>query len=219
MERVHGNADRYDPSLYPYGASSNPNLGNTIFLALSTANLPPGSDKLKWARSGISIFSLMAGSMLTSRVYNAVGGTRRLTLVVSFLIQTLCIVIAALLVHTDSVPETFLESKRIFIAIPFLAAQSGAQIVTAKSLGFNEIPTTVLTSTYNDLAGDPELWAWQNPKRNRRVGSVILMLLGGIAAGWLSRLGKSLTLVLWPGAGIKLLLTISWLCFAADDGE
>lgn len=219
MERVHGDADRYSLSSSIRGATTDPNLGNTIFLALSTANLPPGTDKLKWARSGISIISLMAGSLITSRIYNAVGGTRRLTLVLSFLIQTLCIVIAALLVQTQAVPETFLESKRIFIAIPFLAAQSGAQIVTAKSLSFTEIPTTVLTSIYNDLAGDPELWAWQNPKRDRRVLSIILMLLGGIAGGWLSRLGKSLTFVLWLGAGIKLLLTLLWLYFAADDGE
>ncbi len=46
-----------------------------------------------------------------------------------------------------------------------------------------------------------------------------MILLGGISAGWLSRLGQSLALVLWLGSGIKLLVTLSWLCFAADDED
>lgn len=158
----------------------------------------------------------MAGSMVTGRIYTAVGATRRLTLLISFLLQTLCIAIAALLVQTDAVPDSTVGSKRIFIAIPFLAAQSGAQIVTAKSLGFTEIPTTVLTSVYNDLAGDTELFRWRNPKRNRRIGAITMILLGGIFAAWLLRLGESLALVLWLGVGIKLLVTLSWLCFVAD---
>jgi len=137
----------------------------------------------------------------------------------SFLLQTLSITAAALMVHTNTVPVSTVESKRIFIAIPFLAAQSGAQIVTAKALGFTEIPTTVLTSVYNDLASDTELFRWRNSKRNRRVGAITMILLGGISAGWLSRLGQSLALVLWLGSGIKLLVTLSWLCFAADDED
>ena len=154
--------------------------------------------------------------MATSRIYQAFGATRRLTLFLSFLLQTLCIAIAALLVHTDAVPDSTANSKLIFVAIPFLAAQSGAQIVSAKSLGFSELPTTVLTTTYNDLAGDTDLWKWKNPKRNRRVGAITMILLGAIAAGWLSRLGKSLTLVLWLGAAIKFVITFSWLLFVAD---
>jgi len=162
---------------------------------------------------------MMAGSMVTGHVYTAAGPTRRLTLFASFLLQTLCIGIAAMLVHTGMIPENTTESKLIFIAIPFLAAQSGAQIVTAKSLGFNEIPTTVLTSVYNDLASDTNLLAWKNPKRNRRVSAITMILLGGISAGWLSRSEGGLALVLWLGAVLKLLLSFSWLFFGSDAGE
>lgn len=157
--------------------------------------------------------------MITGRIYTAVGPTRRITLFASFLLQTLFIAISAILVHTDAVPEDTMRSKRILIAIPFLAAQSGAQIVTAKSLGFNEVPTTVLTSVYNDLGSDTSLWAIHNPKRDRRVGAIAMILLGGISAGWLSRTGHSLTLVLWIGTLLKLLLGFSWLLFAEDGGE
>ena len=158
----------------------------------------------------------MLGSLITGRIYTAAVSTRRLTLVLSFLVQTLCIAIAAILVHTDAVPESAISNELVLIAIPFLAAQSGAQIAPAKSLGFNEIPTTVLTSVYNDLASDPRLLAWDNPKRNRRIGAFTMLLLGGISAGWLSHTDGRLTIVLWLGAVIKLLLSLSWLLFSAD---
>ena len=158
----------------------------------------------------------MLGSFITGHIYTAVGPTRRLTLILSFLLQAICIVIAALLVHTGAVPETAVENEMVLIAIPFLAAQSGAQVVTAKSLGFNELPTTVLTSVYNDLASDTRLLAWKNPKRDRRVGAVVMLLLGGISAGWLLKATQDFTTVLWMGAAIKLLLSLSWLLFCAD---
>ena len=156
---------------------------------------------------------------MTGWIYAAVGPTRRLTLCLSFLIQTVCIIVAATLVQTGAVPESTAESKLVFIAIPFLAAQSGAQIVTAKSLGFNEVPTTVLTSVYNDLGGDTQLLAWHNPKRNRRLAAVAMILVGGISAAWISRELGGLAVVLWLGAGIKFLLSLSWLLFRAEEVE
>ena len=161
----------------------------------------------------------MLGSFITGHIYTAVGPTRRLTLILSFLLQAICIAIAALLVHTGTVPESAVENRMVFIAILFLAAQSGAQVVTAKSLGFNEVPTTVLTSVYNDLASDTRLLAWKNPKRDRRVGAVAMLLLGGITAGWLFRATNDFTAVLWMGAAMKLLLGFSWLLFRADTTD
>lgn len=157
--------------------------------------------------------------MLTGRVHAAAGPTRRLTLFASFLLQSLCIAIAALLVHTDTIPELTTESKLIFIAIPFLAAQAGAQIVTTKSFGFKEMPTTVLTTVYSDWASDTNLLMWKNPQRDRRIGAITMILLGGISAGWLLRSGASLALVLWLGAALKLVLSFSWLLFGPKAGE
>ena len=214
MECLHGDADRYVLQSVKNSRELTI-LGNTIFLALSTANLPAGTDNLKWARSGISILTFMLGSLITGRIYAAVGPTRRLTLFMSFLLQAFCMAIGALLVHTGIVPESPPNSKLIFIAIPFLAVQSGAQVVTAKSLGFAEVPTTVLTSTYNDLSSDTRVLASDNPKRDRRLLSVAMLLLGGISGGWLSHLTHGLAVVLWFGAGIKLLLALSWLGFDA----
>lgn len=161
----------------------------------------------------------MFGSLIVGRMYTAVGPTRRLTLTGSFFLQALCIVIAAVLVQTDTVPERNPTDKIVLVAIPFLAAQSGAQVATAKSLGFNELPTTVLTSVYNDLASDGKLLAWDNPKRDRRLGSVVMMLLGGICGAWLSRGTGTFTTVLWLGAAMKALLGLSWLLFSAASED
>lgn len=108
---------------------------------------------------------------------------------------------------------------RILIAIPLLASQFGVQVALAKGLGFAEVPTTVLTSVYADLGADRRAWRWGNVKRDRRVGSVVSLLLGGISGAWLSRSKVGFEGVLWIGGGVKLVLAGCWLMFSREKGE
>lgn len=94
--------------------------------------------------------------------------------------------------------------------LAFLAFQSGGQIVTSRLLGFNEVPTTVLTSVYCDLASDPKLFKAYNVKRNRRAAAVVSILAGGIAGGWISRSSAGLSTSLWIAAAIKMGIALSW---------
>jgi hypothetical protein len=96
------------------------------------------------------------------------------------------------------------------LPLGFLAFQSGGQIVTSRLLGFNEVPTTVLTSVYCDLASDPKILARDNVKRNRRVGAVLAILIGGIAGGWISRSSAGMSVSLWIAAAIKFTIAVSW---------
>jgi hypothetical protein len=96
------------------------------------------------------------------------------------------------------------------IPLGFLAFQSGGQIVTSRLLGFNEVPTTVLTSVYCDLASDPRILKRDNVKRNRRVGAVLMILIGGIAGGWISRSNAGMSASLWIAAAIKMGIACSW---------
>lgn len=96
------------------------------------------------------------------------------------------------------------------LPLGFLAFQSGGQIVSSRLLGFNEVPTTVLTSVYCDLASDPELLKKNNIKRNRRVAAVISILLGGIVGGWISRSAAGIATNFWIAAAIKMSIAISW---------
>ncbi len=82
--------------------------------------------------------------------------------------------------------------------------------MTSRILGFNEVPTTVLTSVYCDIASDPKILAKSNVKRNRRVAAVICILVGGIAGGWISRSSAGMSVSLWIAAALKLAIALSW---------
>ena len=82
--------------------------------------------------------------------------------------------------------------------------------MTSRLLGFNEVPTTVLTSVYCDLASDPKILQRDNVKRNRRAAAVLAILIGGISGGWISRSKAGMSVSLWIAAAIKLGIAISW---------
>lgn len=96
------------------------------------------------------------------------------------------------------------------LPLGFLAFQSGGQIVSSRLLGFNEVPTTVLTSVYCDLASDPKLFKRDNVKRNRRVAAVISLLVGGIIGGWISRSPAGIATNFWIAAAIKMSIALGW---------
>ncbi|KAL8765675.1 MAG: hypothetical protein Q9209_007313 [Squamulea sp. 1 TL-2023] len=187
--------------------------GNTIFLALGVAGLPTNRAPLQWLRSFLAISSFMMGSLLSSTFARPFGTTRRLSLSISFLLQGLSVIVAAILITINAIPENNPNSNRVLIGIPFLAWQFGAQVAASRALGYSEIPTTVLTSVYNDLASDPNLWAWKNAKRNRRAAAAVMVLGGGICGGWLSRLNDGFGIVLWIGGAIKVTVGLAWLAF------
>ena len=155
----------------------------------------------------------MLGSLISSAVARPFGTTRQLSLFISFLLQGLSILLAAIFITTDVIPENNSNSNRMLIGVPLLAWQFGAQVAASRALGYSEIPTTVLTSVYNDLASDPKLWTWKNAKRNRRAAAAVMVLVGGICGGWLSRLRDGFGIVLWIGGAIKVVLGVAWLSF------
>lgn len=85
--------------------------------------------------------------------------------------------------------------------------------MTSRILGFNEVPTTVLTSVYCDLASDTQFFTGlgKNVKRNRRFASVVLFLVGGIIGGWLAKSGPGMQLALWIGGAVKFVIALCWL--------
>lgn len=194
-------------------------VGNTIFLALGASGQPVGHPD-GWLKSLVSIacFLLGCGFFAQTRL---VGPKARGTLAISFFIQSSLIITAAALVQAGIVPSPTgltnkegLEGNHInfyeLLPLAFLAFQSGGQIVTSRLLGFNEVPTTVLTSVYCDLASDPKLFKADNVKRNRRAAAVVSILLGGIVGGWISRSSAGLSTNLWIAAAIKMAIALSW---------
>lgn len=92
----------------------------------------------------------------------------------------------------------------------------------------SEVTTVVLTSAYCDLFGDEQVArtpVGANVKRNRRAGSVVFLLAGAVAGGFLTRgggedSGRGLGVVLWVAGGIKVGIAGIWMGWRrAKKGE
>lgn len=179
----------------------------------------------------MSIFWFWIGAFVNTRIANSKytpAPTARITLMVSYTIQALAVYVAAALVEAGFVygsGSTYKVHDEVdfkqFLPLALLAIQFGAQISTSRMLGVSEVPTTVLTSVYTDIAMDPGLvMGWgANPKRNNRILSIICMLCGGIAGGWISRSHVGLAGTLWVAGSIKLVVAILWTVLGAKIGK
>ncbi|KAJ5655068.1 hypothetical protein N7490_002071 [Penicillium lividum] len=184
--------------------------GSTIFLGLGASNQPT-SKPWGWLRSLLSITAFFTGAMIFSISMRTVGSLRRSTLFVSFLVQTDLIIIAVALIQANLIPhssnDSTLDGGPLFlelIPIGLLAFQSAGGMTCSRALGYNEIPTVVLTSKPTS-----------NVKRNRRIGGVVLLLIGAIVCGWLSRSSGGMESALWMAAGLKLVAAVGWLLWKA----
>lgn len=197
-------------------------IGNTIFLGLG-ASSQPTNKPWGWLKSLISIIAFFLGATTFSNSTRLAGPLRRGTLFTTFTIQSILIFIAVALIEADLIPhdtdpnspEANLTGGPLFlelIPIALLAFQSAGSIAVTRALGFNEIPSVVLTSVYFDLASDPALVTGVagNVKRNRRAGAVVMLVIGAIVGGWLSRSAGGMESALWLSGGIKFLLGFVW---------
>ncbi|PWY91028.1 hypothetical protein BO70DRAFT_283548 [Aspergillus heteromorphus CBS 117.55] len=188
--------------------------GNTVVLGLGAANLP-ADDKYSWLKALVSVSSFVVGSFVFSFAGRILGPTRRGTLFASFMVQVILIVIAVSLIQTGIVARGDVSSHNHplldLIPIGLLAFQSSGSINSTRSLGFNEIPSVVITSVYFDIASDKNILAVQNVKRNRRVAGVVMLLIGAIVGGWLNRSEGGMASTFWLAAGIKFVIGFGWL--------
>lgn len=210
-----------------------PLAGNTIFLALGASHLPAGQSIL-WLKALVSIAAFWAGCFCFSKSRHF-HPQRKATLSISFLLQAALIFTSAALAQARVVPafagallgssDVSLQREQdennaiILIPLALLAFQFGGQIVTSRILGFNEVPTNVLTSLYCDLLSDPKLLApfRANVKRNRRLVAIVLTVVGGIAGGWLQRSRAGMSSALWIAGAIKVAIALAWLWWSGND--
>lgn len=199
-------------------------------MALGASQLPAGEPTL-WLKALASIAAFWAGCFAFSKSRH-LHPQRKATLSLSFFVQAAFIFAAAALAQSRVVPsfagallgtgEAAAKNhandndSTIFAPLILLGFQFGGQIVTSRILGFNEVPTNVLTSVYCDLLSDPKLLAPMpaNPKRNRRLAAVVLLVAGGIAGGWLQRSRAGMSAALWIAGGIKLVIAVAWLVWS-----
>ena len=141
---------------------------------------------------------------------------------VSFFLQSCLILLTAGLVEGGAISST-LDGKLSQkvppwdqeVPIVLLSLQSAGQIVASRALGFNEIPTVVITSLLCDLMSDPKLFLLRNEKRDRRIIAFVLTLVGAIVGGWVTKATQAISPILWLTAGIKAMLVLAWAFWRA----
>ena len=197
--------------------------GNTVFLGLGASDQPL-SKPYGWAKSLVSITCFFVSCVCFSRAMRTRGrGTTRGALLASFTVQAVLMLIAAGLVQGKVVPvpidwkgdPDFIE----LLPIGLLAFQGGGQLVASRLLGFSEIPTVVLTSVYCDLGMDEKMLAKKNDKRNHRAGSIVLILLGAIAGGWINRSKAGMATAMWVAGALKLGIAVAWVFWRGEERE
>ncbi|KAL5044387.1 hypothetical protein BDW71DRAFT_209393 [Aspergillus fruticulosus] len=208
-----------DSTLYnAYNTFVSMQTGNTIFVGLGASNQNPRP--YGWARSLTSIGCFIVGCWCFAWLNRFLGARRRGTLMLSFLIQSLMIIVTAGLVNGGAISglsQTNSVTSRggvppwnQEVPIVLLSLQSAGQIVASRALGFNEIPTVVITSLLCDLMSDPKLFLRHNEKRNRRVLAFTLTLVGAIAGGWITKASGDIYAALWVAAGLKIGIVGFW---------
>ncbi|RAH42348.1 YoaK family protein [Aspergillus brunneoviolaceus CBS 621.78] len=207
-------------SFNAWGSFSSMQTGNTVFIALGASGQPRYPAYL-WAKSLIALCTFIASNIIFIQASRLLGPPRRRSsLILSFAVQSICLLVAALLVELRIVsprpedPRAPIQWMQI-IPISLLAFQAGGQVCASRILEFDEIPTVVLTSLLCDLLVDPNLLARKNPKRDRRVGAFLALFLGAMTAGGLSKVA-SLASSLWFAFGLKVMITGAWTVWKTE---
>jgi uncharacterized membrane protein YoaK (UPF0700 family) len=191
-----------------------------VIMGLGASHQPYGHPRA-WLQALVAIFFFFFGALFTAKITTFLRPLRHSTLAFSFFLQTALLVTAAALVQSGIVHGIIRdgqESYKSLIVLPMLSFQAAMQSVTARQLGLNEIPTTVITSILTDLGNDPDLFAGplQNWKRNRRFLAITCILLGAVVGGWLSRTDNGMPTGIWFAAGIKGCLTVAWIFWESE---
>jgi Protein of unknown function (DUF1275) len=167
--------------------------GNTIFAALGLSGQPLTVHPNAYLKSITSIVAFCFGTLFFSAFHrlpcwsdpNPAPSRRRFILIGSFTIQTIFIIIAAILVRLGlvssrpSVAGAFSSGNHLssqsnpeeednykdLIAIALLAFQSAGPVFFSRVLGIIELPTIVLSTLYCDFVAD--LYRLPSSMRNK----------------------------------------------------
>ncbi|KAI1502110.1 hypothetical protein F5X99DRAFT_379957 [Biscogniauxia marginata] len=209
-----------DGTLYnAYGTFVSMQTGNTVFVALGASG--QNNKPLGWARSLCSIGCFVIGCMVFSHLHRLIGGARlRRTLFLSFLLQTICVVLAAALIQGGIIDGRYPSHRdpadvdlKELAPVALLSFQAAGQIVNSRGLGVSDVPTVVITSLLCDLVSDDNLLVplRDNMKRNRRAIAFVLTLAGAMCGGWISKATGAVQPSLWFVAAIKMVITFTFL--------
>lgn len=164
-----------------------------------------------------SLISFNAGAFI-GRLGDRIGPHKRIWLVLGTFIQTLFTMAAALAIWKSG--QSSVASDRgdpswtkalTFVGIAFMSASLGTQGIIGKRLNTQFTTTIVLTTVWVELMADPKLFFRKKviTRDHKLIAAGALFLGGFVSRSILDKIGADSALGV--GAGIRLLITLSWL--------
>ncbi|KAF2813629.1 uncharacterized protein BDZ99DRAFT_460806 [Mytilinidion resinicola] len=208
-------------AVYIWGAFASMQTGNTIYLGLGIVE-PQASTR--WLKSITSIASFCLGSLFFSTTHRLLGPRKRITLLLSFTLQLLLLILAALILTLTTAPPKDSNEIPWNVVVPLAAIsfQSSGQAVTSRVLQYSGLTSVVLTSNYCDLFSDPRLFTTgfrENVERNRRIAAPVLLLIGAVGGGLFAHSSVGMKGALWVAAGLKAGVIGAWVLWPAERKE
>ena len=236
--------------------SANITTGNTVFAALGIGRQPRASHSQQWYKSLVSIGSFCLGTVFFNAIHrwptglrNQPSSRRRWIFFISFVIQTLLVVIAALLVSLDEVsnipfiagkfssgtagqefgPPNYLD----LCPIAMLAFEAAGQVCLSRVLSVIELPTIVLSTIYHDftadLFGTKEAWRKSSSfadfvlvqwkRQEKRFASIVALFIGALVGCEMYKSTAGMSGALWMAAGLKGAISLTFLIWKEDGVE
>jgi uncharacterized membrane protein YoaK (UPF0700 family) len=173
--------------------------GNVVILGMAFV----GADELPVLGPAIALAGFVAGAVVAGRILRpeASGWSRRTTGLLTAVGLVMAAVAGVLFVYPPQAgaPVTLIITAALAVAM-------GLQAATARHLSVKDVTTVVVTSTLTGLAADSRLGGGTGAHWGRRLGAVVLILLGAGAGAALLQvhigLGVLLTALLSLGVAV-----------------
>lgn len=197
-------------AVFIWGSFVSMQTGNTVYFGLGLV----GTEDDRWIKSGVSICGFCLGSLFFSTFHRTFSPRKRWVLTASFIIQLLCITVAATIVTVFRPAPGAALSWLVLVPIALVAFQSSGQAVVSRALKFNGLTSVVLTSIYCDLFSHEEflsLKVFRNSEELRRLGAVICLIIGVVLGGLWAHSSVGMMGALWTAVILKTFIVIAWL--------
>lgn len=203
-------------AVFIWGSFVSMQTGNTVYFGLGLV----GTDDDRWIKSGVSIAGFCLGSLCFSAFHRAFAPRQRWVLCASFVVQLICVTIAAIIVTIYRPTRGAPLSWPVLVPLALVALQSSGQAVTSRVLSYNGLTSVVLTSIYCDLFSHPDLLSkklFGNVEEIRRLGAVICLLFGVVLGGLWAHSSVGMMGALWTAAVLKCIMTFAWLGWKSKE--
>ncbi|KAI9931408.1 hypothetical protein ASPWEDRAFT_103557 [Aspergillus wentii DTO 134E9] len=196
-------------SILLWGSFVSMQTGNTVYLGLGLA----GAESQRWVKSGLSIASFCIGSLVFGWFYRFFSPRKRWVLCVSFAVQMVCIIVAAVIVTLRPTQDNT-DKDISFLPLALVAFQSSGQAVSSGVLGFKGLPSVVLTSIFCEFMASPLFLTrkmWSSFEERRRLAAILSLTIGTVAGGLWARSPAGVAGALWTAAIIKGGIIVAWM--------